>query len=269
MILKLNKDKKDYTGLSFSLSVFLHALVFVIAAVFMNMSDNDNESGAYVQISTFESQSSDEKTISEEKNIPKETVEKSKETTAIDETADDQKKIVKETIVENKKTSEEKTIENMKGSGNSEVTFYNYSDGSADTSNLVQIYKESTLNVSVKYPAGWRYIDQNIKNKLDGVTFWTNTSTFNPPPYVHIDVQDKDLFNPKRFKYSYQTRNYTVYYNDPEELEGQFNQIIYIRTNTEEDYSLKLIMKGEEAFKMFQPVFFGMVKSFKYGTGYF
>lgn len=66
----------------------------------------------------------------------------------------------------------------------------------------------------------------------------------------------------------YETRNYTVYYMIPRSL--QDNSIkLFILEQIHEDYSLKLIMKGEEAFKNFQPVFFGMVKSFKYGSGYF
>ena len=53
------------------------------------------------------------------------------------------------------------------------------------------------------------------------------------------------------------------------EMEGQVARVFYIRTNSGEDYSLKLIMKGKEEFKSFQPVFFGMIKSFKFGKGLF
>ncbi len=165
---------------------------------------------------------------------------------------------------ENEKKPEKELADNPAG-----AVFYDFSSAAADSSELVQTYSESTLDVSVKYPAGWTYIDQNVKSKLDGVTFWTTSTGFNPPPYVHIEVKDKDLFNSKRFSHSYKTRNYTVYYNEPEELEGQITQIIYIRTNTEKDFSLKLIMKGREAFREFQPIFFGMVKSFKYGNQLF
>lgn len=261
MNLKLKTDKNEYPVFSFSLSVFLHITIFIITAVLVNSSIDELKTGAYVQINTIESEPFEEMTMHREKSKSdaKEIMEKQ------DETNDKEISTEKEKTIEKEKSSE-KVNEAVIGN---EISFYNFSDSIADTANLVQIYKESTLNVSMKYPAGWTYIDQNVKNKLDGVTFWTNSTIYNPPPYVHIEVQDKDLFNPKRFQHIYKTRNYTVYYNDPEELAGQFNQIIYIRTNTNEDYSLKLIMKGEEAFKSFQPVFFGMVKSFKYGTGYF
>ncbi len=277
MNLKLNINKIDYTTLGYTISILFHVLVFVITMVFMMPSDEDYSTGTYIHIGSFESLPSLEEVLPG-KNNPREameTIEKLKNSDVGIVTAEKEKTIVKETSAKNeitsdvKTTSKDKNTEKSDGSGNSAGSFYSFSDNHADTSNLVQYYKESTLNVSIKYPAGWKYIDQNVKNKLDGVTFWTTSGTFNPPPYVHIEVRDKDLFNPKRFKYKYETDNYTLYYNDPEELAGQFNQILYIRTDTNEDYSIKLIMNGEEAFKMFQPVFFGMVKSFKYGSGYF
>jgi hypothetical protein len=147
--------------------------------------------------------------------------------------------------------------------------YYNFTDINADTTTLDQLYSEQTLKVRVKYPAGWTFIDQNVGEKLDGVTFWALTKEFNPPPYIHLEVKDKYLFSESRFKYRKDYRNFSIYYNDPEELEGQVTQIIYIRTDTDEDYSLKLIMKEREAFKRFQPRFFGMVKSFKFGKSFF
>jgi hypothetical protein len=247
--MKLKTDKTEYPVFGFSLSLFLHALIITLAAIILNSSLKETTVGSYVQIQTIESQPASEELHPEQKirSKSKEIVKK-EEKTPVKEVAPEEEKSVQ--------------ISNR-------AFFYNFSDSLADTTNLVQIYKENTLNVSVKYPAGWTYLDQNVKNKLDGVTFWTTSTTFSPPPYVHIEVKDKDLFNPKRFQHEYKTRNYTVFYNDPEELAGQITQIIYIRTNTDEDYSLKLIMKGEDAFKSFQPVFFGMVKSFKYGTRFF
>ncbi|MDR3626979.1 MAG: hypothetical protein P4L45_09110, partial [Ignavibacteriaceae bacterium] len=147
--------------------------------------------------------------------------------------------------------------------------FYSLSDASADTSSLDQIYNEPTLNVTIKYPAGWTYIDQNVNKRLDGVTFWSNIGNFTPPPYINLEVRDKDLFDESRYKYNTWTWGFTIYYNDPEEMENQVTQIFYIRTNAGEDFSLKLIMKGKEEFKAFQPVFFGMMKSFKFGKGLF
>ncbi len=149
------------------------------------------------------------------------------------------------------------------------AAFYSFSNIKADTSGLDQIYKESTLDVTIKYPAGWTYVDQDIKNKLDGVTFWSNLGNYSPPPYVHLEVKDKDLFSQVRYKYKSKMNGYTVYYNNPEKLEDQIMQTFYIRTNSDQDFSLELIMEGEEAFKSFQPVFFGMIKSFKFGHSLF
>ena len=147
--------------------------------------------------------------------------------------------------------------------------FYNFSEFESDASDPEQIYRESTLEVTLKYPNGWTYIDQNVKNKLDGITFWLVKGNYNPPPYVHLEVKEKYLFNPARFKYKMELNGSTAYYNNPEELEGQISQVVYIRTDSDEDYSLKLIMKGREEFKSFQPVFFSMIKSFKFGESFF
>lgn len=249
MNVKLKTDKQEYPVLGFSMSLVLHALIITAAALMMHSSLEESRAGSpYVQIRTIETAPATENAVTREKT-----------------------EVVKKEHAETKTPAEEKkeTPAEESSDNTAAALFYDFSGASADTSNLVQIYSESTLDVSIKYPAGWTYIDQNVKSKLDGVTFWTTSTKFNPPPYVHVEVKDKDLFNAGRFKHNYKTRNYTAYYNEPVELEGQITQIIYIRTNTEKDFSLKLIMKGREAFREFQPVFFGMVKSFKYGNQFF
>jgi hypothetical protein len=135
-----------------------------------------------------------------------------------------------------------------------------------DTVGLQNIYSENTLDVQIKYPYGWTFIDQNVKNRLDGVTFWGSPNTYNPPPYIHLEVVDKSLFDPRRFKYSREFNNYTIYYNEPQEMSNQFSRLVYIRTETDVDYTLKLIMKGSEQFADFEPVFFGMLQSFSFGN---
>ncbi len=60
----------------------------------------------------------------------------------------------------------------------SAATAINFLDQNADTTSLQQIYSESTLNVTIKYPVGWTFIDQNLDKKLDGVTFWSNVLQF-------------------------------------------------------------------------------------------
>lgn len=138
-----------------------------------------------------------------------------------------------------------------------------------DTTNLDQLYTEPSLNVTIKYPKGWVYLDQDIKHKLDGVTFWTSEGIYNPPPYIHLDVKDKSLFSANRYKYKIEMNGYNFYYNDPEEMENQVMQTIYIRTNSDVDFSFKLIMMGKSQFDSFQPIFFGMVKSFRFGHSIF
>ena len=135
----------------------------------------------------------------------------------------------------------------------------------ADTSGLRGQYVEQTLHVRIRYPAGWSFMDQNRKRKLDGITFLGAPTTSGAIPYVHLDVQEKYIFNPSKYKQKSEQKNYTMYYNDAEVLEGQCTQTIYIRTETDEDYAIKLIVKGEDAFKEFQPLFFGMIKTFRFG----
>ncbi len=134
---------------------------------------------------------------------------------------------------------------------------------------LEQLYSEQTLNVRVKYPAGWKFIDQNNNGKLDGVTFWASASNYNPPPYIHLEVKEKYLFSKNRYQSSKEMRDFTAYYNEPEELSGQVSQEVYCRTESETDFSIKLIINGREQFKSFQPRFFGMIKSFKFGKTLF
>ena len=67
-------------------------------------------------------------------------------------------------------------------------TYFSFGDEIVDTTLLEQLYSEQTLNVRVKYPAGWKFIDQNNNGKLDGVTFWAAAVNYNPPPYIHLEV---------------------------------------------------------------------------------
>lgn len=138
----------------------------------------------------------------------------------------------------------------------------------ADTSSLQQFYSENTLNVRVRYPLGWKYVDQNVKSKLDGVTFFGSGNSSSPPPYIHIEVKEKYLFNPNRFLFNVKMNDYVAYFNEPTVLEEQYSQILYLRTDSDEDYSIKLIVIGKEKFFEYQKVFFTMVKSFKFG-GFF
>jgi hypothetical protein len=142
----------------------------------------------------------------------------------------------------------------------------NFLDQNADTTSLDQIYNESTLNVYIKYPIGWTFIDQNVNKKLDGVTFWSETSDYNPPPYVHLEVRDRSLFIESKFSHSLTIDEAVIYFNDPEKLANYVSQTFYFRTERDQDFTIKLTIKGEEAFKSFQPVFWGMLKSFRFNN---
>jgi hypothetical protein len=232
------KIKGSNKLISLSASVLIHLLLFILAAYSFKITTEKSTAGkSYVQIRTGEFIY----------NLKSQRINNKKETVT-----DKQEKI--------KKISDKK-IPDLKNNTNIFLL--------SDTAGLYQVYKESTLDVSIRYPIGWTYIDQDLREKLDGVTFWAANSIYSPPPYIHIEVKDKYLFSPKRYKYSIKTDDYTAYYNDPEELSGQVSQEVYIRTGIDEDFSIKLIMKGMDSFKTFQPVFFGMIKTFKFDNSLF
>lgn len=183
------------------------------------------------------------------------------------ENTTNQKSLLKEENV-NENFSKNSQPENLESSEETNFVTLNPEDIVADTTNLDQIYTENTLNLSIKYPVGWTYIDQNNKNKLDGVTFWSTEGIYNPPPYLHLEVVEKYLFNPSRYKYKVKLYNCEWYFNDPVNLEGQISQEIYIKTEEDEDFRIKLIMSGEDQFRSFQPKFFAIVKSLKWNAGW-
>ncbi len=136
----------------------------------------------------------------------------------------------------------------------------------ADTTSLNQIYHEPTLNVTIKYPKGWVFLDQDLKHVFRGVTFWSTAGIYNPPPYIHLEVRDKDMFSPSYYIHKTEFNGYRFYYNDPEDMDNQVMQTFYIRTNTDVDFSIRLIVNGKNAFNSFLPVFWGILKSFKFGS---
>ena len=235
-----NKEMNSF--LTFTASSLFHLLLFLIAYFFTDMHLNKvNPNAGYVQVFT---QKGNLETVNFEKNINPEKDEK--------------------IITKKEESTKEEVIQNAES-----TIAVNFLDQYADTTSLEQIYSESSLNVSMKYPIGWTFIDQNVDKKLDGVTFWASASNFNPPPYVHLEVCDKNLFNQSRYKHNLQLRDAVVYFNDPENLANYFSQTFYFRTENKEDFSLKLTIKGEQAFKSYAPTFYGMLKSFRFGDSLF
>ncbi len=189
--------------------------------------------------------------------------------TNIKENKEDEKQTqenVEKEITEDEEAENEDIQENISTEQSGYLSFI---DENADTTLLEQLYSEQTLNVRVMYPAGWQFIDQNNKGKLDGVTFWAISGSYNPPPYIHLEVKDKYLFSESRYQFRRKMKSFTAYYNEPEELSGQVSQEVYCRTESKYDFSIKLIMEGRDQFKSFQPRFFGMIKSFKFGKTLF
>lgn len=150
-----------------------------------------------------------------------------------------------------------------------EIETVSFTNLLADTTNLDQLYTETSLNVKIKYPKGWAFIDQNKNKKLEGVTFWVNDGTIIPPPYLHLEVINKDMFIEKRYKYKTDFEKYIAYYNDPEELQDYLTRVIYIRTEDDQDFQLKLMIKGKKEYESFEPKFWAILKSFDFGKSLF
>ena len=244
MTFKIKVDIENKSILSTSMSFAFHLIVIFFVFIMMNeFTEKGRKSSPFIQISSQEiernNQSGNDNPLKNNGKKP-------------DNAKMEQKQLKKE---------------NIKSTDQSIYT--NFSNMPLDTTSLDQIYHESSFNVTIRYPNGWTYIDQDVKNKLDGVTFWFSKSNISPPPYVHLEVEDRDLFDPQQYKYSTEINGCKVFYNSPEILENQVSQTLYIRTNYEVDYSLKLIIKGKKAFDSFQPIFFGMVNSFKFGKSFF
>ncbi len=245
-------NNEDNKLLGILASAAFHIFIFFAAAFLINLTYKKTvPSGKYVQMFTNKYEKAEPEKNTEEQHVKKMPV-------------DNSNKKVKEEIQETDNNKEVKSLETGKTN-----YFYSFDNTHSDTTELNQIYEEPTLNVSIRYPAGWTFIDQNVKKKLDAVTFMSAKGNYNPPPYVHLEVKEKYLFNPSRYQHKMKLKNYTAYYNEPEEMAGQVQQIFYIRTDTDEDYSIKLIMKGKLAFKTFQPQFFGMIKTFRFGNSLF
>jgi hypothetical protein len=244
MSLKFNINTADSPFFSYSISVLLHAAILIIVLILLNITNEKPRiNPRFVLVTTQD--------INPDKNSQ----------------PHPNRSFPGERKKDNDNTEAAKITEPLKENpGNS---FYSLANTNADTTNLDQVYQEPTLNVTMKYPAGWTYIDEDVNKKLDGVTFWSTIGNYSLPPYINLEVKDKDLFDAGRYKYNIKTWKYTVFYNDPEEMENQVSQVFYIRTNSSEDFSLKLIMSGKDEFKSFQPIFFGMLKSFKFGNGLF
>ncbi len=245
MKFSLINNEESVSAAGLSLSVIIHAVIFLSAALLLNVKiENKKLDAGYLKIITEQTPVH----VNAAKPIDKE---------------------YEETPAAAPKEQESVMGKPVSKPEESVSAYMEFNPANADTADLEQVYSESTLNVSLKYPAGWKYVDQNVNQKLDGVTFWAVSGKYSPPPYVHLEVKEKYLFNPSRYKHKIKMPYYTIYYNDPVELSGQVSQILYIRTESDEDFSLKLIMEGKEAFKSFQPEFFGMIRSFKFGRRLF
>jgi hypothetical protein len=246
--IRLNKEAEHYI-----LSVVAHLLIIAVIILFQ-WDYSGAPTGGFIQVAS----------VGQNSGAPI-----SKRASEVKKEKEPQKEENAETDKETEKN--DKPNDGVSGSALSQSAGGSggFLDGTADTSSLASVYAESTRNVSLRYPTGWKFLDQNVKSKLDGVTFWYGGGDINPPPYIHLEVVEKYLFNEKNYKYKSDQGHHVFYYNDPVELSGQVSQIIYVRTETGEDYTIKLIIQGWDAFTAFKPVFYGIIKTFRFGWSLF
>lgn len=134
-----------------------------------------------------------------------------------------------------------------------------------DTTEIINRYKENTLNVSILFPAGWIFYDNKVKDIIDGIIFMPGeSSNYDRRLSVLIQVNlNKNLFNPRLYDSSFVYNGMEFYISRPIKTFNQLTQTIYIRTGSfKADFIIKCTSPDEIEFKKFQPVFFAMVRSF-------
>jgi hypothetical protein len=137
-----------------------------------------------------------------------------------------------------------------------------------DTTEIVNRYEENTLNVSILFPIGWIYFDNQVNNIIDGIIFMPGEeSSYDRRLSVLIQVNtNKNLFNPRLYDSSFTYNGMTFYVSKPQITFQQVTQSIYVRTGTfKADFLIKCTSPNEVEFRKFQPVFFAMVRSFSAG----
>lgn len=137
-----------------------------------------------------------------------------------------------------------------------------------DTSSLINLYKENTLNVSVLFPFNWKFIDNQVNDLIDGILFLPDeNSNYDPRLSVTIQVvTNKNLFNPRLYDNSFTYNNMKFFIAKPVKTYEQVTQQVYIRTNLfKADFLIKCTSPNESEFLKFQPTFFAMLKSFSAG----
>lgn len=280
--------RKSYSieSLSIFISVLLHFLVFAALIVLYNLGDmlitggyggssgmGRGSAGASGGISVSSGQLTEVSKVEESHDKESKDVKSNEPVPPVTQSSGSSEDAVKTKISRGNKA---KTAGGSSGSGivipgarGSGRGYATVEGAGFDSSGLGGLYSESTFNIRMKYPSNWVYVDQQNKRRLDGVTFWSSDNAYNPPPYIHLDVVDKYMFNSARYSHKYDFPGFTGYYNDPEEMEGQVSQTVYIRTSGDKDYMIKLIMQGRDQFRSFQPKFFAIVRSFRFGYSIF
>lgn len=219
-----------YKSKILSLSLIAHALIFFILSLLQTfISKNDFAKTNYLSLSYNESK---ENMLSEN--------------------------------LENNLSQKANNDESQSKDDNSKNYYYDSLIQKFDSTDLVQTFSDDTRGIKINYPAGWKYLDQKLNNKLDGVTFWSEELNLNSPPYIHLEIADKELFTESRFQSKIEFSDIVWFYNPPNVIDEYVNFEIYLKTKEDVDYRIKLIIKGIDNFYSFQPKFLAMVKSLKF-----
>ncbi len=144
----------------------------------------------------------------------------------------------------------------------------NFAGVEIDTTEIINRYEENTLNVSILFPIGWFYLDNKVKDIIDGVIFIPGeNSNYDRRLSVLIQVNtQKNIFNPRLYDSSFTFNRANFYISKPNKTYDQVTQTVYIRTGSfKADFIIKLTAPNELEFYRFQPVFFAMVRSFSAG----
>lgn len=137
-----------------------------------------------------------------------------------------------------------------------------------DTTKISNEYKEASLNISIYFPAGWRFIDNKTSQGLDAIIFLPEeNSEYDKNLSVSV-IADRDgsMFNPAYYDSSRTENLIEYYFGSAEQTYDQINQAVYVKNKIiNENFLIRLISPAGEVYEKFKPVFFDMVRSFRAG----
>lgn len=121
----------------------------------------------------------------------------------------------------------------------------------------------------MRYPKEWTFVDQHQNDKFSGVVFLYQGLQFQIPPYVSLQIKDKEYFKASNYKYYIEYHGFKAYFNPQIDIGNETVQEVYIRSSENYDFIFKISIREKARFREFQQIFFNMLQSFNFGSSFF